>query len=345
MRKADDNEPFAALAFKIMTDPHVGHLTYIRVYSGRVKTGDQVLQREPRQRKERIGRLLQMHANKREEIDEVFAGDIAAVVGLKAISTGETLCSVQHPILLESLEFPEPVISIAIEPKTNADMDRLSGSLERLAQEDPSFRVHVDPETGQTIISGMGELHLEIIVDRLLREFKVEANVGRPQVAYKETITTRPSGPRAATSSRPAAPGDYGVVVLEVEPGRAGLGLRVRERDQGGADPEGVHPAGASRAARRRRRAAPLAGYPVVDVKVRLARRPVPRRRLVGALVQDRGLDRHEGRAAQREAGAARADHGRRGRDARGVRGRRAGGSERAAAARSRASTRAATRR
>ena len=339
-RKADDNEPFAALAFKLATDKHVGHLTYIRVYSGHVKTGDQVLNAS-RGKKDRVGRLLQMHANKRQEIDEAYAGDIVAVVGLKAVVTGETLCSVQHPILLESLQFPEPVIAIAIEPKTNADMDRLSTSLARLAQEDPSFRVHVDAETGQTIIAGMGELHLEIITDRLLREFGVQANVGRPQVSYKETITAQATA-EGRYIKQTGGSGDYGVVKLSVEPGNDRLGLRLRERDPRRRDSDGIHSRGArglrrgdaERAAggvcRRRREGAP-------------ARRPVPRRRLVGALLQDRGLARDEGRPARRASGAARADHARRGGDARRVRGRRCRAISRAAAGRSRASTRGAT--
>jgi elongation factor G len=266
-RKADDNEPFTALAFKLMSDPHVGHLTYIRVYSGRVKTGDQVLNAN-RLKKERIGRLLQMHANKREEINEICTGDIAAAVGFKTISTGETLCHPHHPIVLESLEFPETVISIAIEPKTTADMDRLSLSLGRLAQEDPSFRVSVDGETGQTIIAGMGELHLEIIVSRLLREFKVDANVGTPQVAYKETIT-KPVCVEGRYIKQTGGAGDYGVVVLEVEPGESGSGFEFEQAVKGGAVPKEFIPAvrqGCEEAVQ----TGMLAGFPVVDVKVRL---------------------------------------------------------------------------
>jgi elongation factor G len=266
-RKADDNEPFSALAFKLMSDPHVGHLTYIRVYSGRIKTGDQVFN-SARLRKERVGRLLQMHANKREEIDEVCTGDIAAVVGLKSISTGETLCHPHHQIVLESLEFPETVISIAIEPKTTADMDRLSQSLGRLAQEDPSFRVSVDQETGQTIIAGMGELHLEIIIDRLLREFKVDANVGTPQVAYKETITesVRVEG---RYIKQTGGTGDYGVVVLEVTPGPAGSGFEFEAAVKGGAVPKEFMPA-VRQGCEEAIQSGMLAGFPVVDVKVRL---------------------------------------------------------------------------
>jgi elongation factor G len=266
-RRADDNEPFSALVFKLMTDKHVGHLTYIRVYSGHAKTGDAVLN-VARGRRSRIGRLLQMHANKRQEIEEVHAGDIAAVVGLRDVVTGDTLAAVNAPILLESLDFPEPVISIAIEPKTKADMDRLGQTLDRLTHEDPSFRVNTDPETGQTLISGMGELHLEIIVDRLLREFGVQANVGRPQVAYKETITesVRVEG---RYIKQTGGSGDYGVVVLEVSPGEPGSGFSFEKAFKGDAVPTQFVPAvrhGCEEAAQN----GELGGYPVVDIHVRL---------------------------------------------------------------------------
>jgi elongation factor G len=266
-RKADDNEPFAALAYKLMSDKHVGHLTYIRVYSGSVKTGDQVLNASC-DRKERIGRLLQMHANKQQQVDEVVAGDIAAVVGLKRIATGETLCDPRKPILLESLDFPEPVLSIAIEPKTQADMDRLSASLDRLVQEDPTFRVAVDAETGQTIISGMGELHLEVITDRLLREFKVDANVGRPQVAYKETIT-RSVRAEGRYVKQTGGAGDFGVVELEVEPGEPGSGFQFETAIKGGAVPREFIPA-VRQGCEEATQSGALTGYPVVDVVVRL---------------------------------------------------------------------------
>ncbi|MDH3211619.1 MAG: elongation factor G [Myxococcales bacterium] len=266
-RKADDNEPFAAIAYKLMADKHVGHLTYIRVYSGHVKTGDQVLN-AARDRKERIGRLLQMHANRQQQIDEIFAGDIAVVVGLKAIATGETLCDPRDPILLEALEFPEPVLSIAIEPKTQADMDRLFASLDRLVREDPTFRVAVDPETGQTIISGMGELHLEIITDRLLREFKVGANVGRPQVAYKETIT-RLVRVEGRYVKQTGGSGDFGVVELEVEPGEPGSGIQFEAAVKGGAVPSEFISA-VRQGCEEATQSGAIAGYPVVDVKVRL---------------------------------------------------------------------------
>jgi elongation factor G len=267
VRRADDNEPFSALVFKLMTDKHVGHLTYIRVYSGSAKTGDGVLN-VARGRRQRIGRLLQMHANKRQELDEIHAGDIAAVVGLRDVVTGDTLAAVNAPILLESLDFPEPVISIAIEPKTKADMDRLGQTLDRLTQEDPSFRVTTDPETGQTLISGMGELHLEIIVDRLLREFGVQANVGRPQVAYKETIT-EPVRVEGRYIKQTGGSGDYAVVVLEVSPGEPASGFSFERAFKGDAIPSQFVPAvrhGCEEAAQN----GELGGYPVVDVKVRL---------------------------------------------------------------------------
>ena len=266
-RKADDNEPFAALAFKIANDKHVGHLTYVRVYSGSVKTGDQVLNAATG-KKERIGRLLQMHANKREELAQAYAGDILAVVGLKNVATGQTLCQTQHPILLESIDFPAPVISIAVEAKTQADMDKLSQSLERLVAEDPTFQVNVDEETGQTLISGMGELHLEIITDRLLREFGVSANVGKPQVAYKETVTTA-CEVEGRYIKQSGGSGDYGVVKLRIEPGEPGSGFVFESAVKGGAIPkEFIAPVknGCEEACQ----SGELAGFPVVDIKVTL---------------------------------------------------------------------------
>ncbi len=265
--KADDNEPFAALAFKLATDKHVGHLTYMRVYSGSVKTGNQVLNAATG-RKERIGRLLQMHANKRQELDEVNAGDIAAAVGLKGIGTGQTLCDPRHPVLLESIDFPEPVISIAIEPRTQADMDRLATSLDRLVSEDPTFRVSVDEETGQTIISGMGELHLEIISDRLLREFNVRASVGRPQVAYKETITEAVEAEGRYIKQTGGA-GDFGVVRIEVEPGEPGSGFAFATALRGGAIPKEFVPA-VRQGCQEACQSGEIAGYPVVDLHVTL---------------------------------------------------------------------------
>jgi elongation factor G len=265
--KADDSESFAALVFKLMSDKHVGHLTYVRVYSGSISTGDQVFN-ATRGKKERLGRVLPMHANKRQEIEELHAGDIAAVVGLKHATTGDTLCSPRKPVLLETIDFPDPVISIAVEPKTKADMDRLGQSLDRLAAEDPTFQVTTDPETGQTIVSGMGELHLEIIADRLLREFGVQANVGRPQVAYKETIreAVRVEGRYIKQSG---GSGDYGVVWLEVEPAETGEGFSFENAVKGGAVPKEFVPA-VEQGAREALESGELAGYPVVDVRVRL---------------------------------------------------------------------------
>ncbi len=266
-RKADDNEPFSALGFKIMTDPFVGQLTFIRVYSGVLQSGSYVYN-ATKGKKERIGRLLKMHANKREEIKEVYAGDIAAAVGLKYTTTGDTLCNEDKAVILESIEFPEPVISIAIEPKTKSDQEKLGLSLQKLASEDPSFRVKTDEETGQTIISGMGELHLEIIVDRMMREFKVEANVGKPQVAYRETISkkvkvegkfVRQSGGR----------GQFGHVWLEVEPQEPGKGYEFVDAIKGGVVPREYIPA-VDKGIQEAMDNGVMAGFPVVDVKVSL---------------------------------------------------------------------------
>jgi elongation factor G len=266
-RRASDDEPFAALVFKLMSDKHVGHLTYLRVYSGTMKTGDQVLNVR-RDRKERVGRLLQMHANKRQEIADAAAGDIIAAVGFKSVSTGDTLCDPRHPIALEAIQFPEPVISIAIEPKTQADMDRLGDSLDRLAQEDPSFRVATDPETGQTIISGMGELHLEIICDRLMREFKVGANVGPPQVAYKETIRKKVRA-EGRYIKQTGGSGDYGVVTVEVAPNEPGKGFEFVDATKGAPIPREFVPA-VRQGCEEALQSGELAGYPVVDVRVSL---------------------------------------------------------------------------
>src|SRR5438105_5135556 len=221
-RKADDKEPFSALAFKIMADPFVGQLTFIRVYSGQLKTGDSVLNVRTG-KTERIGRLLKMHANKREEISEILAGDICAAVGLKNVSTGDTICSQDHPIALETITFATPVISVAVEPKTKADQEKMGMALGRLAQEDPTFKVHTDPDSGQTIISGMGELHLEIIVDRMMREFKVEANVGKPQVAYRETIR-RKGEAEGKYIRQTGGRGQYGHTKIRIEPNEPGKG-------------------------------------------------------------------------------------------------------------------------
>jgi len=267
-RKASDDEPFAALAFKIMTDPYVGRLTFFRVYSGVLSAGSYVYN-STKDRKERIGRLLQMHANKREEIEEVRAGEIAAAIGLKDTRTGDTLADENHPIILEAMKFPEPVISVAIEPKTKADQDKLGVALQKLSEEDPTFRVHSDAETGQTIISGMGELHLEIIVDRMKREFKVEANVGRPQVAYRETVRKRVEYVEGKFIRQSGGRGQYGHVVIHLEPGKAGTGFVFEDNIVGGVIPkEYINPieAGVKEALEN----GVLAGYPMVDVKVEL---------------------------------------------------------------------------
>jgi len=266
-RPSSDDEPFSGLAFKIMTDPYVGQLCFFRVYSGVIESGSYVYN-STKGKKERIGRILKMHANKREEIKEVRAGDIAAAVGLKNTTTGDTLCDDKNPVILESIEFPEPVISIAIEPKTKADQEKLGLSLQKLASEDPSFKVRTDEETGQTILSGMGELHLEIIVDRLMREFKVEASVGKPQVAYRETVTkkvkvegkfVRQSGGR----------GQFGHVWIELEPQEPGAGYEFVDAIKGGVVPREYIPA-VDKGIQEAMENGCLAGYPVVDVKVTL---------------------------------------------------------------------------
>jgi elongation factor G len=266
-RSPSESEPFAALAFKIMSDPFSGQLTYFRVYSGKLHAGSYVYN-VAKEKKERIGRLLKMHANKREEIGEVSAGDIAAAVGLKDTRTGDTLCEEKYPILLEVINFPEPVISLAVEPKTKQDLDKLGYSLEKLAQEDPSFRIKSDDETGQTIISGMGELHLEIIVDRLLREFKVQANVGKPQVAYRETIRGKAQA-EGKYIKQTGGRGQYGHVFLRVEPAESGTGLEFVNKIVGGAVPrEYIVPV--EKGVKERMESGILAGYPLRDLRVTL---------------------------------------------------------------------------
>jgi len=267
-RKADDSEKFSALAFKLMTDPYVGQLTFVRVYSGVLKSGDTVYN-PVKGKKERIGRILQMHANNREEIKEVVAGDIAAVVGLKEVTTGETLCDVDSHITLERMVFPEPVISQAVEPKTKADQEKMGLALSRLAQEDPSFRVRTDEESGQTIISGMGELHLEIIVDRMKREFGVEANVGKPQVAYRETIRKTCEEIEGKFVKQSGGRGQYGHVVLKLEPLPPGGGYEFVDAIKGGVVPREYIPA-VDKGIQETLPAGILAGYPVVDVKATL---------------------------------------------------------------------------
>jgi elongation factor G len=267
-RHADAEDPFAALAFKVMTDPYVGKLTFMRVYSGTLPSGAHVLN-STKDKKERIGRLLEMHANHREDLDEVRAGDIIAAVGLKFTATGDTLCEADHPVLLESMIFPEPVIDIAIEPKTKADQEKLAQSLAKLAEEDPTFRVHTDEETGQTIIAGMGELHLEVIVDRLLREFQVEANVGRPQVAYRETATKSVDKVDARFVRQTGGRGQYGHVVIDVMPNERGAGYEFENSIHGGSIPREYIPSVDS-GIREALESGIVAGYPVVDLKVEL---------------------------------------------------------------------------
>lgn len=265
-RLARDDAPFAALAFKIMADPYVGKLTYFRIYSGKLTAGSYVYN-STKQKRERIGRLLQMHANHRTEIKEAYAGDIVAAVGLKFTTTGDTLCDEAHPIVLEAMDFPEPVISVAIEPATKADQDKMGQALARLSEEDPTFRVHVDPETGQTIVSGMGELHLEIIVDRLVREFNVHAKVGKPQVAYRETIT-KVARAEGKFIRQTGGRGQYGHVVLEIAP-RPGAGFVFENKIVGGVVPKEFVPA-VEAGVREAMENGVLAGYPVIDVSVAL---------------------------------------------------------------------------
>jgi len=266
-RKPKDDEPFSSLVFKIATDPYVGTLSYFRVYSGYLKRGSYLLNTTTNE-KERIGRILRMHANSREEVEEVFAGDIAATVGLKSTSTGHTLCDESHPIVLEKITFPEPVISISIEPKTKADQDKLAASLRKLAEEDPTFRVKQDTETGQTIISGMGELHLEIIADRLKREFNVEANIGRPEVAYKETITQEAKA-EGKYIRQSGGRGQYGHVWLRLEPRKRGEGFKFIDEIKGGIIPKEFIPA-VEKGVREAMDKGIVAGYPMVDLSVAL---------------------------------------------------------------------------
>ena len=266
-RKTDDNEPFAALAFKIATDPFVGKLCFFRVYSGTLESGSSVLNSN-KDKKERIGRILQMHSNKREDIDKVFAGDIAAAVGLKDVTTGDTLCDENHPVILESMEFPEPVIDIAIEPKDKAAQEKMGIALAKLAEEDPTFKAYTNQETGQTIIAGMGELHLDIIVDRLKREFKVECNVGKPQVAYKETIRNK-AHVQGKFIRQSGGKGQYGDVWFDMEPLEPGKGIEFESKIVGGAVPkEYIKPI--EQGMREAAQTGILAGYPVIDFKVSL---------------------------------------------------------------------------
>ena len=320
-RAPDDTAPFAALAFKIMTDPYVGKLTYLRVYSGTLTKGSGVLN-STKDRKERVGRILQMHANSREDLDVTYAGDIVAAVGLKQTTTGDTLCDPDNPVILESLTFPEPVIHVAVEPKTKADQDKLSRALFSLSEEDPTFRVQSDEETGQTVISGMGELHLEVLVDRMMREFSVDANVGKPQVAYRETVRKKVEKVELRYVRQTGGKGQYGHVVITLEPTGPGRRLRLRGQDHRWGHPQGVHPLGRP-------------GHPGVDHLGRPGRlsdrghqggpdlRLLPRRGLLGDGLQDRRLHGHqEGRQPGRP-GAPRAGHGRRSDHPGGLHGRR----------------------
>ena len=323
VRHADDAEPFAAIAFKIMSDPFVGKLTYFRVYSGTLKAGSYVYNTS-KQKKERVGRILQMHANHREDITHVFAGDIAAAVGLKSTTTGDTLCDESGGVILEAIEFPEPVIWVAIEPKTKADQDRLSDSLMKLTEEDPTFRVRTDEETGQTIIAGMGELHLEIIVDRLLREFKVDANVGRPQVAYREGITQAVPKAEARFVRQTGGRGPVRSCGHQDGAQRVRRRLHLREQDRRRSGTQGVRPRRPGRYRRshgdgRARR------FPGGGREGATHRRVVPRGRLLGDGLQDRRFDGVQGSGQEGEARAARAGGGRRSGGARGVHGRRHG--------------------
>jgi elongation factor G len=265
-RPSTDDAPFSALAFKIMTDPYVGKLTYLRVYSGTLAKGSGVLN-STKDRKERIGRLLQMHANTRVDLDACFAGDIVAAVGLKQTTTGDTLCDPAQPVVLESLTFPEPVIHVAVEPKTKADQDKLSKALFALSEEDPTFRVHSDEETGQTVISGMGELHLEVLVDRMLREFNVDANVGKPQVAYRETIRKSAEKVEVRYIRQTGGKGQYGHVVITVEPTGPGGGYEFVDKITGGAIPKEFIPS-VDQGIRESITSGVLAGYPTVDIRV-----------------------------------------------------------------------------
>ena len=307
VRHASDSEPFAALVFKIMTDPYVGQLAFFRVYSGTLKSGEHVFN-VAKSRKERVGRLLRMHANKREEIQEIVAGDICAAVGLKTVSTGDTICDDEHPIVLESIDFPMPVIQLAVEPKTKADQEKMGLAIQKLAQEDPTFRVNTDPETGQTILSGMGELHLEIIVDRMMREFGVGANVGKPQVAYRETIRKNAEA-EGRHMKQTGGHGQYGHVKIRVEPLPSGSGFVFENEITGGRIPkEYINPTESRRqgsAGRRNSRRLPDVGCQGDAV-----RRQLPRRRFFGNGLQDRRFDGDQGSGQTRQTGAAGTDHG-----------------------------------
>ena len=267
-RPAEDDAPLSGLIFKIVSDPYVGRLAYVRVYSGRLAQGNMVYN-ATKQRRERVGRLIRMYADRREDVTEVLAGDIGAILGMREAFTGDTLCDVNQPVLLENITFPEPVISVSIEPKTIADQDRMSEALQKLAEEDPTFKVHADDETGQTIISGMGELHLEVLVDRMLREFRVQARVGRPQVAYRESITQSVGKAEGRYVKQTGGRGQYGHVLLEIQPGEPGSGIVFEDSIRGGVIPKEYIPA-VEKGIREAASAGVLCGYPVTDVEARL---------------------------------------------------------------------------
>ena len=318
--RPSDDEPFAALVFKIMTDPYVGQLAFFRVYSGKMNAGESVYN-VAKGRKERVGRLLRMHANKREEIQEILAGDICAAVGLKTVSTGDTICDDEHPVVLESIDFPTPVIQLAVEPKTKADQEKMGMAIHKLAQEDPTFRVNTDPETGQTILSGMGELHLEIIVDRMMREFGVAANVGKPQVAYRETI--RQTAEYDYTHKKQTGgSGQYARRKMRVEP-MPGGGIRVRQRNQGGNIPKEFIPA-IEKGIMEALEGGILAGYPHGRMSrsrcSTAAYHEVDSSEMAFKICR---FDLRQGRLPQGQAGAAGADHGGRSSGAGRVHGRR----------------------
>ncbi len=323
-RRADESEPLSALAFKIATDPHLGKLTYVRIYSGVVENGAQVLN-STKDRKERIGKIYQMHANKREELPRAGAGDIIAVAGLKQTTTGDTLCDPQKPIVLESMTFPAPVISVAIEPKTKSDQEKLGVAIQKLAEEDPTFQVHGDEETGQTIIAGMGELHLEILVDRMRREFKVEANVGKPQVAYRETIRRTVEREDLTYKKQTGGSGQYAKVQIRLEPLERtadGPAYEFVNEVTGGRIPKEFIPS-VDQGAQEAMQYGILAGYPLVGRAHGADRRCLPRRGLLRDGVQDRRLDGVQGGCPQGRSGPAGADDGGRGDHARGEHGRR----------------------
>ena len=320
VRHADDSEPFSALAFKIMADPFVGKLTYFRVYSGKLEAGARVLNVSTG-KTERIGRILMMHANDREDVQEVYAGDIAAAVGIKQVVTGDTLAAPDKPIKLESMVFPEPVIKVAIEPKTKVDQEKMSVALGRLAEEDPTFQVATNEETGQTEISGMGELHLEVLVDRMLREYKVDANVGRPQVSYRETVRGTAQKIEGRFVKQTGGSGQYGIVYIDIEPA-PGEGFDFVNKIKGGSIPTEYIPA-VEKGVEEALESGVRAGYPDGRRARDADRRQVPRHGLVGDRLQDRRLARAPGGGQACEARAARAGLLGRGHHPRGVHGRR----------------------